>query len=642
MGVIPRDVVEQVRDQVDMVEIIGKRVTLRRRGNSWVGLCPFHQEKTPSFNVVAHKNLYHCHGCQASGDVFSFLMNIEGLSFPEAVREAANAAGITIETREQSPEERRRQRQRASLYEILEQATSFFEAQLWTTDTGGAAREYLASRDLTPEVCCNFQLGWAPSGWSTLTDRFIRDGYTAQQLLAAGLVSPRRSGSGVVDFFRERVIIPIRDHRGRVISFGGRVLPGAEGAKYMNGRDTDVYRKSTTLYGLDSASPHLARVDRVLLVEGYFDVIALQANGFPEAVATCGTSLTEDHIRRLRTRVRDVVVLTDADRAGSDAAEKMLPMFVGARMQAWRIQLPDAKDPDELVRNEGPEAMHKALKTRKPLFDWVVERKRARHGFDSAGRERTLNEILDLLGEVSPAQVSAAASILGLREELVIERIRKRPREAQRSPHLEGPPPDLEAEQYPPWRPTSDMTHLLWLIVHRYDHVADLLERFEGRHLLEAHGPALPALARLIQGEPCASVVADETHPMVRRTLAAVISRDELYAVDASPRALVDVLERFSAPLRKRERQRVTQALDVASRQEDDEAVRELLAQRKALRAGEEAIANGFRSVGRLQERLNRNNPKDDRTKISADIHRELQHIVSRLTDFADELPVSP
>ena len=282
---IPREVVDAVRERTDLVEVVQRHVKLSRRGSSWVGLCPFHQEKTPSFNVVPSKGIYHCFGCQAGGDVFSFLMKLEGLSFHESVTELASSVGIEVETRELSQAERRELQKRATLYDALEAAAKFYEGLLWTSDEGAVARKYLEDRAMTRETLREARVGWAPGGWNRLVDHLHAKGISANLAIDAGLAKEGRSRP--YDAFRERVVFPIRDDRGRVIGFGGRILEG-DGPKYLNSPETRLYQKSRVLYGLYEARNAIQRVDRALIVEGYFDVLALRQAGFPEAIANCG------------------------------------------------------------------------------------------------------------------------------------------------------------------------------------------------------------------------------------------------------------------------------------------------------------------------------------------------------------------
>jgi len=251
---IPRHIIDEVRERTDIAQVVQRFVALQRRGNSYVGLCPFHQEKTPSFHVVTHKDLFHCFGCQASGDVFKFLMQIEGLSFIEAVKELAGPAGVTIEERELSEDERRQLRRRATTYDVLEEEARFYESALWTRPEGALARDYLTKRGLSDATSRDARLGFAPDEWTALADHLHRKGFSEALAEEVGLVRQSKRGTGHYDFLRGRLIFPIRDERGRVLAFGARILQGDD-PKYLNTPESPIYEKSKVLYGLDKARP---------------------------------------------------------------------------------------------------------------------------------------------------------------------------------------------------------------------------------------------------------------------------------------------------------------------------------------------------------------------------------------------------
>ncbi|MEQ1504370.1 MAG: DNA primase [Myxococcota bacterium] len=556
MARIPREIVDQVRERTDIGEIIGRHVALTRRGRNLVGLCPFHQEKSPSFNVIQDKGIYHCFGCQAGGDVFRFLMTLEGLSFVEAVKELAEPVGITIEERELSPAERKQLRQRASAFDVLEASAAFYEAQLWTGPAGAAGRAYLANRAMTDAQARTARLGWAPGGWTRLVDHLHREGYDAEQVAEAGVARLRSQGEGYYDTLRERLVIPIRDERGRVIAFGGRLLEG-EGPKYLNTPETRLYEKSHVLYGLDSARLQIQKAGRVLVVEGYFDVLSLHQAGFGEAVATCGTALTPTHLEKLRRLARDVVLVMDADEAGLKAAQRSLPLFVEAQVQPWRIELPGGKDPDECLRVEGAEAFHRALANKEPLLEWVMRRKLEQYGDGAMSRDRLLDEVVPMLARLRDSSLARdVARKIGLAEDDLLRRLRDHGRaESSRAAAAErtasgagdaasedpAPPPE------PAWKPTQDIVHLVWLVVHRYDQVADLIARLDPS-LLDGHGPIRPAFARLVSGEPVATVIEDSGDPMVQKLLRAIVARDRLYEPEEAAAAVLQIVDRLIRP----------------------------------------------------------------------------------------------
>lgn len=547
---------------------------LKRRGNSYVGLCPFHQEKTPSFHVVPHKHLYHCFGCNAGGDAYKFLMELEGLSFMEAVKELSQATGVDLPERELTPEDRRRLRQKASLYEALDAACRFFQAVLMTHPDGQPGRDYLQQRGISRDAAVRWRLGYAPAGWTTTMDQLQQRGFPVELLLAAGLVKRKERDGGRVshyDTFRDRVTIPITDTRGRVLAFGARLLEG-DGPKYLNSPETSLYRKSSVLYGLEHARQAIQRADRALLVEGYFDVISMHEAGFEEVVATCGTALTGEHLETLRRLTGNVVALFDADEAGGRAAERSLPLFFEAGVLPWRLEVPGAKDPDELVREEGPQAMETALTRVEPLLEWVVERRLARSGGGAAAREAQVEDLVQLLSFTEGTDIVASvARRLRVHVDTLLDRVARARRERTRGHRpprdpmaFDGPPPpepppgfvdEDGAEPDPgppppthaPWRPTRDVVHLLWLLVHRYERVAPLAARL-GPPIWASDPVVAPVLDALAEGTAAVSILDDVDHPDVRRTLNAVVARTTLYTEAQAALGMAQALHRLLQP----------------------------------------------------------------------------------------------
>lgn len=527
--------------------LVERHVRLQRRGNSYVGLCPFHQEKSPSFHVVPSKKIYHCFGCSEGGDAFRFLMNLEGLSFMEAVKELAQVTGVDLPTRELTAEQRQAYREKASLYQILDAAAEFFHSNLMTQSDAHGAREYLKSRGITRATAQKWRLGYAPNGWQNLLNALGRRGFTPRQLVDAGLVKTKDQPDGSTrhyDAFRDRVMIPIADHRGRIIAFGGRLLEG-DGPKYINSPETEVYKKSDVLFGLDAARATIQRRDRAMVVEGYFDVIALHEAGFPETIATCGTALTPSHMETLRRLTSQVIALFDADEAGSRAAERSLPLFMSAGLLPWRLQLPGAKDPDDLIRAEGPEAMEAAMQQVEPLLEWVLERRLSRSGGGAASRESQVAEMVELLALTEGTDIVASvARRLRVHLEPLLDRVerarRMRPQSADVPPDTPPPP---EHDESPQWRPDKDFVHTLWLLVHRAEVVSPICVGV-GPKIWKQDPIGATLLDRVNAGEDPASVLHDLEHPELKRTLMAVMARTELYAPDQSAKGMSQALFR--------------------------------------------------------------------------------------------------
>ena len=406
---------DSLRQQVDIVEVIGEHVALRPAGRSYKGLCPFHAEKTPSFTVSPDRQLYYCFGCGAGGNVYTFLMAHQGMSFPEAVLYLARRAGLEREA------ERLLARGGAGgpsqgvagLREVVEAAARWFAAQLWEGPQGEAARRYLAGRGVTEETARRFGLGYAPDRWHDLEEALRARGFARPLLEQAGLVVARAgAAAGVYDRFRGRLIFPISDGQGRVVGFAGRALQEGQEPKYLNSPETPLYQKSRLLYGLAQAREAIRRRDRVVVVEGYMDVLALHQAGLQEAVATCGTSLTAEHGRLLGRLAGRVVVAYDADAAGQAAALRGLKHLSSTGLEVRVAVLPAGHDPDSLVRAFGPEAMEQVLEEARGVYEFAVERALSEADLRTPeGKARAVANVLPILAEV-PGAVEQEALVL--------------------------------------------------------------------------------------------------------------------------------------------------------------------------------------------------------------------------------------
>ena len=359
---ISRPVVARVRDAADIVAVIGEVVTLRKSGRSFMGLCPFHGERTPSFSVSRDKGTYYCFGCKRGGDVIDFVMETERLTFAEAVERLADRFGVELPVA--SPDARRRRDEQTTLAQILEAAQARFRAHLGDD----RPRAFLEGRGVPLEVAAEFGLGYAKAEWRALFDE-LRRLYPERALIAAGLVVEGDSGK-VWDRFRDRVTIPIRNARGGLIAFGGRAV-GDEMPKYLNSPESALFAKSTVLYCLDRAARSFATTNRAIVVEGYFDCIALHRAGYTEAVATLGTSLSEHHANELSRKVRDVVVCYDGDSAGRAAATSALRTLLAARLEVAVVLLPEGQDPDVVLRG-GREGFEALLREALPPADFLL------------------------------------------------------------------------------------------------------------------------------------------------------------------------------------------------------------------------------------------------------------------------------
>jgi len=393
---------DRVKQQADIVRVIGEYVRLKKSGQNFTGLCPFHGEKTPSFAVHPVKQIFHCFGCGKGGDVFSFVMEMEKCPFPEAVRIVAEKCGIPVpRPKERTPEERKENQQRAALIEMHREAQSFFVKQLETTAEGKAARAYLEDRGLDAETITRFGIGYAPAGGDVLF-RYLKQKYADKLLAESGLISRGESGKPF-DRFRRRITFPIANESGKIVAFGCRAL-GDDQPKYLNSPETPIYSKSNVLYHLDRAKDALRRQDFAILVEGYMDAIAVARAGVSNVVASCGTSLAEPQIKLLGRFTKRVIVNYDPDVAGQAATERSISLLLENDFEVRVLALPaigDKKaDPDLFIREKGAEAYLKALKDSPPYVDYLIDRARQMDLTSGEGKQRALNFLMPYVQKI--------------------------------------------------------------------------------------------------------------------------------------------------------------------------------------------------------------------------------------------------
>ncbi|HEX8871624.1 MAG TPA: DNA primase [Candidatus Acidoferrum sp.] len=394
---------DRVKQQADIVRVVGEYVRLKKSGKDFSGLCPFHQEKTPSFTVSPIKQIFYCFGCGKGGDVFNFVMDMEKCDFPEAVKVVAEKCGIPIpRPKERTPEERKENQQRAALIEMNREAQAFFVKQLESTAEGRAARAYLEDRGLDAEAIARFGIGYAPSGGDLLL-RYLKQKYADKLLAESGLISREQGGGRLFDRFRRRITFPIANESGKIVAFGCRAL-GDDQPKYLNSPETPVYSKSTVLYHMDRAKEPIRRQDFAILVEGYMDAIAVARAGIGNVVASCGTSLAESQIKLLGRFTKRVIVNYDPDTAGQAATERSLVLLLEQDFEVRVLALPpvgDKKaDPDLFIREKGAEAYIKALKEAPPYVDYLIGRARKMDLTTGEGKVRALNFLLPYVQKI--------------------------------------------------------------------------------------------------------------------------------------------------------------------------------------------------------------------------------------------------
>lgn len=418
---IKQEKIAEVRNRASIVEVISDYITLKKAGRNYMGLCPFHGEKTPSFTVSEEKGIFHCFGCGSGGSVFHFLMQYDHLTFPEAVEHVAKRYGIPIDRTERlGPANERGERE--LLYHLNERVADNYQRILLSRPEGKKALEYLNSRGVDEETARNFMLGFAPHSGSGLLDVIKKEKLSIRDALRLGLIGQRASDRFYEKFFA-RLMFPIANAAGKIVGFGGRVLDQGM-PKYLNSSETPLFRKSSTLYGLYQAKDGIRKADRVVVVEGYLDAIALYQFGVSYAVATLGTALTVEHVRLLSRYTKNIIALFDGDDAGRKAAARSFEIFIEAGMLGRAAFLPAGEDPDSFVRSRGKTAVEAVLEKAVPLADYYFSWLERRNGTGLEGKSQTAAEISRLLAKVqSPFDVDLlvrrAVDTLGVREEVL-------------------------------------------------------------------------------------------------------------------------------------------------------------------------------------------------------------------------------
>jgi DNA primase len=455
--VIPPDFIDEVLSRIDIVDIIEPRVALKKTGQNYTGLCPFHTEKSPSFSVSQDKQFYYCFGCQVSGSALKFLMEFERMEFIPAVEMLAAKAGMEVprDKNQASPEVSRR---RKTIYEILDQASIHFQEELRSNSTRDHAVSYLKNRGLSGEIARDFALGYAPPGWDNLYSKLANSNYERGLLIESGMVVENKDEDKTYDRFRDRIMFPIRDLRGRTIAFGGRVL-GDGKPKYLNSPETPVFHKGRELYGLYEARRRNAKLKRMLVVEGYMDVVALAQYGIGYCVATLGTATSKEHIDRLYRLVPQIVFCFDGDQAGKNAAWKALVVALESMSDgrsARFLFVPDGDDPDSLIRREGKDKFELRLEHGTPLDNFFFSHLESGLDIDSKEGKSSLSKVAMPLLNTIPE---------GVFKQLMMDELStKTGLEVSRLIQAAGPPQSAVRPGYdrvppsPPHAQTSEMT----------------------------------------------------------------------------------------------------------------------------------------------------------------------------------------
>jgi DNA primase len=499
MARFSKDSVDRVKDAADMVEVVSAHTDLRQRGKDWWGLCPFHDESTPSFKVNPLDKLYYCFGCEASGDVFSFIEEKEGLSFPEAVESVAERYGVELEREAEDPRAEAARRRKARLYELLDRTSQFYVKYLWEGEKREAvkAREYLAERGLEEAALRRFGVGFAPNRWDAVLLGGQSAGFKLEELFDAGLL--RRNKRGPYDYFRQRIMFPIRDQRGRVIGFGARAQRPDEKAKYVNSPEGDLYRKGHLLYGIDLARSAIAKAKRAIVVEGYTDVIALHQAGVEEVVAIMGTAITPEQLKTLSGLTETVVLALDADRAGADAMIRAQRVAGDRGMDLRVAAMPEDADPADMLAGGQIERFRELVAGAIDLPSFRVRTALGRAELGSvAGRERALAEVapvLQTLGEKTVGRdelVREVANKLDTDPSLVSERVRTaKPLQEIVTAPAGADDPTPVAERAPLTPREARERALLAMCISDPKRGKEFIERLREEHMSSSAAPAL-------------------------------------------------------------------------------------------------------------------------------------------------------
>lgn len=392
MSRIPEETIQQVLAATNIVDLVGRYVKLKRAGTNYQGLCPFHTEKSPSFNVSATRNTYHCFGCGAGGTAIRFLMEHDGLQFVEAVKRLADAAGIRIEETVWDANAEREAKQRAMLKKVHEDIAAFFHLLLLKHQTAEDARQYLKGRGITSAVAKNWQMGYAPQNEVLVRQWAAEHKYSQELLIEAGLFA-RADDGRAYPRFRHRLMFPIRDENGAVVAFSGRILsPDQKGGKYVNSPETPIFTKSRILFGFDKSKRAVIKAERAIVCEGQLDIIAAFEAGVQNVIAPLGTAFTEDHARMLRSKVKEVVLCFDSDAAGYKAAERSFQILTPAGLVVRVASLPKGEDPDSMIRKHGAEAFAAAIEKAVDFLDFQIAHKRATLGTDMRHRVQLIEQ----------------------------------------------------------------------------------------------------------------------------------------------------------------------------------------------------------------------------------------------------------
>jgi len=571
-GFIPEDIIAHVRDAANIVDVIAEYVALRKTGKNFIGLCPFHADKKPSFTVSEEKQIFHCFGCGQGGNVFSFLIQHNNLSFPEAVGFLAQKYGIEIPTRKMSPTQKKELKEKERLFKINKEAADYFKGILSHPSSGKQAREYLGKRQMTPEVIDRFMLGYAQQSWTGLTQYFSRRGVPRDDLEKTGLVVAKNGR--YYDRFRDRIIFPIVDIHETVLGFGGRCLDDSL-PKYLNSPDTPVYHKSRTLYGLHVAKEACRQSGSVFIVEGYFDLLALHCHGIQSVVATLGTAMTRQHVRIMKGYARQMILVFDSDEAGIKAAERSLPLFLEEKVDPRILILPEGKDPDSYVFEVGADGFLKATEKALGVMPFLIASAIKKHGLSLEGKVRIIEALKGPLGSLldgvsRSVYIRDLAERLDIDESAILEQVRA------------SATKDKKAVSSPKPRHNSKLEEALVAIMLQCPEMVsgfnpqEIVEGFEtvelkelGRMILQKSSSDRPVTG--------ADLIAQTDDAQIRNLISSLLMEE----IQTDSDSCHKILRQYQARLRKRRIRLLSKKIKEAERTNNQELLNQLLAEKQ-------------------------------------------------------------
>ena len=580
------DFAEQLKSSIDIVKVIGEYVRLRRVGATgrYTGLCPFHQEKTPSFGVHQVRQFYKCFGCDAKGDLINFVMQIEGLTFWEALKLLAERNGIPLPKRSEGSDAETKQR--AALMEMHSIAAQTFQANL-RGPQGTEARAYLERRGVPADMIDAFGLGYADPSGQTLVRRLSESGFAPESLEISGLVRRRQEGGGSYDAFRGRLMFPIHNESGKTIAFGGRAMRDDDQPKYLNSPETPIYRKTSILYNLHRAKEQMRRLNRAVLVEGYMDVIGAYGAGVREVVASCGTALTPAQVRAMRRHADNVVVNFDPDTAGANAAERAIPMLLEEGVDVRVLALEGGLDPDEYVNQNGADAYRAKLDAAAGYFHWLADRARTKFDMRSAhGRVEAFKSLLPAVQNIPDRLERAAvaddlASYLGLERSLILDQLKRAAADRRSERPVAAAAPVANTEHFL-LKALLGSDRARREIVPRL--TSGMIEGFGTREIFEALRNTLD-----LDGPAAFAALEARLSDAAQKLLHRAISADEVGDEESSWSNAHRCLTLLEKNLIKKQLDDLRSRLEVAEREGRQSEALELMAQRERLRSQQRA-----------------------------------------------------